>query len=461
MADVVAPTDATVDEPPACALRVIAPVVAQPMQVSILSCCHETADLAHACHIQDAGTQCCQVRPIDCGRWFEEITSTVDEKCGKSHVMHRTIIGSPFFVSAMTTCVDHSVKNPGLQILVHPTYVSYVLASIEADALNELRTPDGRRIFNARVYCLHEKTATECRKTIEEALSWLDDDAWSLEGPSHDYDRFGYAALLIDNKFKAHHPRNVGALIALGKWEEWLAVLTTYEITITGISKTVVDNKTFEKIMAVHVTGPSSSDDDAPSVNDDQDEESPVAELLATRSCASADVRQTAGYVTPQPWPPRNAEPSSMQQWHSGDRQKPSWGTWQQGGTHSSWWSQSPACNDHRQSWARGGDWSSSCHQPDSQSYKTRPSYVVAQNYNDRSSTIGSWFDTLIEEFGVDTMARKEMVLLAQHSEKGYQAVNSLISKLYLKKRKGEWIANTSAFISNGIRNAREEIDSR
>ena len=86
---------------------------------------------------------------------------------------------------------------------------------------------------------------------------------------------------------------------------------------------------------------------------------------------------------------------------------------------------------------------------------------MVAQNYNDRSSTIGSWFDTLIEEFGVDTMARKEMVLLAQHSEKGYQAVNSLISKLYLKKRKGEWIDNASAFISNGIRNAREEIDSR
>ena len=82
-----------------------------------------------------------------------------------------------------------------------------------------------------------------------------------------------------------------------------------------------------------------------------------------------------------------------------------------------------------------------------------------AQNYDDRSSTIESWFDTLIDEFSVDTTARKEMVLLAQHSEKGYEAVNSLISKLYLKKRKNERIDNASAFISNGIRNAREDID--
>ena len=216
MADVVAPTDATVDEPPACALQVIAPVVAQPMQVSILSCCH----------IPDACTQCGQVRPIDCRKWFKEITSFVGEKCGKSHDLHRTIIRSPFFVSAMTTCVDQSVKNQGLQILVHPTYVSYVLASIEADALNELRTPDGRRIFNARVYCLHEKTPTECRTTIEEALSWLDDDGCRLEGRRHADDRFGYAALLIDDTLVGYHPRNVAALVARGKWEAWLAILT-------------------------------------------------------------------------------------------------------------------------------------------------------------------------------------------------------------------------------------------
>ena len=82
-----------------------------------------------------------------------------------------------------------------------------------------------------------------------------------------------------------------------------------------------------------------------------------------------------------------------------------------------------------------------------------------AQNYDDRSSTIESWFDTLIDEFSVDTTARKEMVLLAQHSEEGYQAVNSLMNKLYLKKRKAERIDNASAFISNGVRNAREELD--
>ena len=53
----------------------------------------------------------------------------------------------------------------------------------------------------------------------------------------------------------------------------------------------------------------------------------------------------------------------------------------------------------------------------------------------------------------------KEMVLLAQHSEKGYQAVNSLINKLYTKKHKGERINCASAFVSNGIRKAREEFD--
>ena len=172
---------ATLDDPPPCAVQMIAPDVAQPIHVSILSCSPEEHVLAHNCHIRNASMQCGQVRPIDYRRWYEDTSLNVGEKCGKSFDLHRTIIGSPDFASAMKTCVDQSVKSPGLQIRVHPTYGSYVLAMIEADALNELRTPDDRRVFNARVYCLHEKTETECRTTIAEALSWLDDDGSRLE----------------------------------------------------------------------------------------------------------------------------------------------------------------------------------------------------------------------------------------------------------------------------------------
>ena len=52
-----------------------------------------------------------------------------------------------------------------------------------------------------------------------------------------------------------------------------------------------------------------------------------------------------------------------------------------------------------------------------------------------------------------------QMILLAQYSDEGYKAVNSLIDKLYLKKRKGELIENPSAFICKGVRRAKEAID--
>ena len=55
--------------------------------------------------------------------------------------------------------------------------------------------------------------------------------------------------------------------------------------------------------------------------------------------------------------------------------------------------------------------------------------------------------------------AMNQMLLLAQHSDRGYEAVNSLIDKLYLKKRTGEKINNASAFICNSLRRARETID--
>ena len=374
-------------------------------------------------------------------------------KCGKSFDLHRTIIASPDFVSAMKTCVDQSVKSPGLQIRVHPTYRSYVLAMIEADALNELRTPDDRRVFSARVYCLHEKTEQECRTTIAEALSWLDDDGFRHEEAGDGGDRFGYATTLVDLKMKAYHPQNMQALIAQSKWAEWHETLTTYEISITGTSKIVVDNTDIEKIMAVHVTGPPLSDDDAPSVNDDQDEELPVAELIPTQSCASADVRQTLGYVPPGPWPTRDANPSSMQQWRSAHRQEPSWNKWTQGGTQTSWW-----YKDDDQPWERDGGRGTSW-QPGDGSWNTRPSHVTAHDFNNRSRTIELWFDRLNCDFRVDPDAMNQMILLAQRCDRGYEAVNSLIDKLYLKKRKGELIENSSAFICKGVRRAREAID--
>ena len=76
---------------------------------------------------------------------------------------------------------------------------------------------------------------------------------------------------------------------------------------------------------------------------------------------------------------------------------------------------------------------------------------------NDRARTIELWFDEL--NYDLDQDAMNQMLLLAQHSDKGYEAVNSLIDKLFLKKRKGEVIENHSAFICKGPRTARERID--
>ena len=197
--------------------------------------------------------------------------------------------------------------------------------------------------------------------------------------------------------------------------------------------------------MAVHVAGPPLSDDDAPSLNDDQDEELPVAELLPTKSCASADVRQTLGYVTPDPWPPRDAK------WRSAHRQRPSTNNWTQGGTHTSWWYTDDGQPGGRDG-GRGTSW-----QPGDGSWNTRQSHVTAQDF--KTKTIESWYEELNYDFVVDREAMNQMLLLAQHSDRGYEAVNSLIDKLYKKKRTGEKIDNASAFICKGLRKAREAID--
>ena len=436
---------ATLDDPLPMFAWMSSPDVAQPIQVSILSCSPEEAVIAHNCHIRPASIQCGDVCAIDHRRWYEDTPLTVAEKCGKSFDLHRTIIGSPDFVSAMKTCVDHSVASPGLQIRVHPTYVSYVLAKIEADALNELRTPDDRRVFNARVYCLHEKKEADCRTTIAEALSWLDDDGSRLEEAGDRDARFGFAATLVDSKLKQYDDQNVDALIAQRHWYEWHDILTMYEVSITGTSKIVIDNKVDDDQDEVVIDN---------KVNDDQDKEVPEKAVEPARPPSSYDVRQTPGYQQPVPWLPK---PASMTPSQPDHRRKHAWdsGVWHM---HSTWW-EGPNYSGHsHQTWCRDDGWGSSW-QPGGGSSNTRPSHVTARDVNNQSRTIEKWYDQLYSDFRLDPDAMQAMILLAQYSDEGYQAVNSLMDKLYVMRRKGEKIVNPSAFICKGLRTARERID--
>ena len=84
---------------------------------------------------------------------------------------------------------------------------------------------------------------------------------------------------------------------------------------------------------------------------------------------------------------------------------------------------------------------------------------MTARDVNNQSETIAKWWDQLYSDFRLDPDAMQAMILLAQYSDEGYQAVNSLMDKLYLMRRKGEKIVNPSAFICKGLRTARERID--
>ena len=78
------------------------------------------------------------------------------------------------------------------------------------------------------------------------------------------------------------------------------------------------------------------------------------------------------------------------------------------------------------------------------------------------------WYDELVEA-GVDYEARRIFFALAQHSDRGYEEANRLIHKLFkdkffTEKGKGRGkgkkrFENVSAFLSNGVMNARAEID--
>jgi hypothetical protein len=64
------------------------------------------------------------------------------------------------------------------------------------------------------------------------------------------------------------------------------------------------------------------------------------------------------------------------------------------------------------------------------------------------------WND-LMMEMGVDGTARAELFLLAQHSQRGYEACNSIIGKLLKKKADQEFVGNPSGFVHRAVCNAR------
>ena len=74
MAEVDASTLAIL-EPPPCAVRTFA--APQPMQVSILSCSPGEAERASQCGLLNAMGE---VRVVDCGKWYGEGATPVDEK---------------------------------------------------------------------------------------------------------------------------------------------------------------------------------------------------------------------------------------------------------------------------------------------------------------------------------------------------------------------------------------------
>ena len=61
-------------------------------------------------------------------------------------------------------------------------------------------------------------------------------------------------------------------------------------------------------------------------------------------------------------------------------------------------------------------------------------------------------------QHGLSACASKELFLLAQLSEQGYQESNSIIAKLLKKKADSETIANVSAFVHRCVVNARTSL---
>ena len=67
------------------------------------------------------------------------------------------------------------------------------------------------------------------------------------------------------------------------------------------------------------------------------------------------------------------------------------------------------------------------------------------------------WVDTLTSHH-VDELAQKELFLLAQHSERGKEEANQVISKILKKATNAEYMSNPSAFVHSSVQNARYHL---
>ena len=65
-----------------------------------------------------------------------------------------------------------------------------------------------------------------------------------------------------------------------------------------------------------------------------------------------------------------------------------------------------------------------------------------------------------LSSVGVDTIAKQELFLLAQHSGEGHEQANSIIAKLLKKQADSESISNPSGFIHRCVCNARTQMRS-
>ena len=67
------------------------------------------------------------------------------------------------------------------------------------------------------------------------------------------------------------------------------------------------------------------------------------------------------------------------------------------------------------------------------------------------------WIATL-ESVGVDDIAQKELVLLAQHSKEGAQGANGIIAKVLKKVSDGDEVKNWSALVHVMVKDQRHKL---
>ncbi len=73
------------------------------------------------------------------------------------------------------------------------------------------------------------------------------------------------------------------------------------------------------------------------------------------------------------------------------------------------------------------------------------------------AQSIDVWYAELVS-FDVDEIAQKELVLLSQLSERGYQEANAILGKLLKKQADGVFVGNASGFVHACVNNARALI---